>query len=513
MSKVDKIERYENYGIAYVDGKAYTTFCILGANANINEAETSDLQNNIVVVGDHFNLNGFTVASHGIDNNLPYEVKYHVKKNSALPEILKKQTRIMYGQGLGLYMVDDDADASKRQWVNKNYSEVFEWLDSWDKDPDLEPVAVYAKQSIMEYYYMEGIYSQWLYNKSRRVNGKYSLPVRGLKSLSGVKCRLAKNGTIDPHRLIKDEDCNTVLFTDWRMRNMLDVDIFPRFERANPFKHATAVNYVKDRGFDEDIYSEPSYYAGLKDWIIGINLSPKYINDYLKNSLSAKLHVKIPNAWIEKNEKTLKDLCNANHEKENAGDKLVKEYAGISLTDANNKALKFSYDLLEQLINKKISDVTNVLSGAGENQGKAFWSRTFLTEYGVEEWKFEEIPVKYSEYIKSLLEYDTAALKRILTGKGLDPAISNISNEGVFNSGSQVYYSYLVYLDTQGFAEDFILEDLNRALWINFPDCQKKRVKFGFKRFSPPKQQETDPTDRMDANVKPVKNNQSSVNQ
>ena len=505
MNKVERIERYDNYGIAYVDGKAYTTFCILGAQTQIDDPTVNDLQNNIVVVGDHFNLNGFTVASHGIDNNLPAEVKYHVKRNSALPEILKKQTRIMYGQGLGLYQVDDEEDATKRKWVSKNFADVFEWLDSWDKDPDLEPVAVYAKQTIMEYYYMEGFYDQWLFNKSRRIGGNLSLPVRGLKSLSGVKCRMAKQGVIDPHRLIKDADCDSILYTDWRLRNMLDVDIYPRFDRSNPFKYATCVNYVKDRGFDEEIYSEPSYYAGLKDWIIGINLSPKYINSYLKNSLSAKLHVKIPDAWIKKNEETLKALCEQNQNAESGGTKLVTEYAGISLVDTNNKALKFSYDFLEQLINKKISDVTSVLSGSGENQGKAFWSRTFRTEYGVEEWAFEEIPIKYAEYIKSLLEYDSAALKRVLTGKGLDPAISNISNEGVFNSGAQVYYSYLVYLDTQGFAEEFILEDLNRALWINFPRCQKARVKLGFKRFAPPRQQETTPNDRMDANGKPSK--------
>ena len=489
-----EVKRYgHDKGIGFADGKAFLTFSILGAKG-VSELIDTDMANNVTVVGDHFNMKGFTIASHGKDNQLPTEVKTLIKANSTLPEILKKQVRMMYGQGLSLYVVDEEADPTKRKWVAKDYYDVLNWLDSWDKDPELDSAANYAKQAIQDYYYLEGFYNQWFFNKSRRING--SMPIRGLKFLSSAKCRLAKNGTIEPHRLMKDEDCDSVLYTDWRLRNFLDIDSFPRFNTSNPLKYATAVNYVRDRGFDELIYSEPTFFAGLKEWIIGENLSPKYINSYLKDSLSAKLHIIIPHAWIERNEKTLREICERNQE----SDKLTKKYAGVDLVDSNGKALLFSYDLLEELINKKIADVTAVLSGAGENQGKAFWSRSFRTADGLEEWEFKEIPVKYAEFIKSLLDYDVAAVKRILAGKGIDPAISNIGNEGVFNSGAQVYYSYLVYLDTLGFAEEFILEDLNRALWINFPKCQTARVKLGFKRFAPPRQQETTPNDRMDAN-------------
>jgi hypothetical protein len=509
MSEI-AVKRYgENSGIAFVDSKAYTTFSILGAESQLDIADAeNDIHNNVTVLGDHFNLNGFTIASHGHHNNLPNEVKRHVKYNAVLPELLKKQCRIMYGHGIGLYKDTDEGNPVNRQWVDKKlYADVFKWLNSWDRDPELEPSDIYLKNTIQEYFYMEGLYNQWFYNKSRRIGGSYGLPVRGLKHKSGSRCRLAKNGTIPPSRMIKDEDCDTVLYTDWRLTNMMDIDIYPRFDRSNPFKYNTAINYVRDSGFDELIYSEPIFYAGLKDWITGANRNPKYINSFLKDSLSARLHVKIPNAWIEKNAEELRSICKANYDAETNSEPLTKEYGGVSLVADNGKALKFTWDLVEQLLNKKIADITSVMSGAGKNQGKTFWSRSFRTEYGVEEWVFEEIPLKYSEFVKSLLDYNSTANKLILAGKGIDPAISNIGNEGVFNSGAQVYYSYLVYLDTQCYAEEFILKDLNRALYINFPKLEDEMLRFGFKRFAPPRQQDVTPANRMDNNQQPTTNN------
>jgi hypothetical protein len=492
---------YKPSGQSLVDGIPYTSYSIIGHH--LGEAppqeENADFANNITILGDHFNLEGFTIASHGHRNQLPQEIKNYFKENSTIPQILKKMVRIMFGQGLSLYQEDEESEPYKRKWVSKDYADVLNWLDSWDKQGDLDSVENYLKRVIQDYFYTEGYYNQWLLNKSRRTAG--AMPVRGLKFQNNIKCRLAKNGTISPNQLIKDSDCDTVIYTDWRFLRMLDIEYFSRFDKSNPFKYPTSVNYVRDRGFDEEIYAEPTFYFGLKEWIKGSNLSPKFINSYLKNSLSAKIHVKIPNAWLEKNKEILTELCKQNYERQTEDKKIIEEYAGIEI------GTEYSDQLLENLVNKKIGDATSVLSGAGENQGKAFWSRTFLTEHGIEEWKFEEIPSKYKEYIDSLTSYDSTAIKRILMGLGIPPEISNVGNEGIFSSGSQIYYAYLVFLDTQGFAEDFILEDLNRAARLNFPKLQTNRVKLGFRRFAPLRQQDTNPTDRLDASQSP--NNQN----
>ena len=138
-----------------------------------------------------------------------------------------------------------------------------------------------------------------------------------------------------------------------------------------------------------------------------------------------------------------------------------------------------------------------VLGGEGKNQGKTFFTRTMLTEHGLEEWKIEDIPTNYGDFIKSIIDFDKRAMQVILAGKGLDPAISNVGNEGVFNSGAQVYYAYLVYLDSLHFAEEICTEDLRFAAWLNFPELEQNNVQIGFLRTAPPRQQETTPEERM----------------
>jgi len=499
------VQNYGSYGYSSKDGKAYMTFA-LGTSEDTWEMEREKMNyNRFIVVGDRINFEGFTIATNGNNNYLPNEAKQYVKYNPFLPEILAKQARMMYGRGPELYIDDIEditpgastqpSDGKIRRWVSKKtYPEVWAWLNSWDRDPDLEPLHTYAKQAIHEYYYMEDGYNQYFFNKSRRVNG--SMPVRGLKYLNGAHCRLGTTKTIDRRARILDSDLDIVLVGDWTKLNMYDLDQWPRFVRSDPFRYPSSVNYVRDRSFDEDIYSTPTYFYGLKEWIKGTNLNPKYINSYLENSLSAKIHVIIPDAWIKQIEETLKNICRDNEARKTAGKPLQTEFEGVKEIGTD-----FSYELLTAVINKKIEMVTAVLSGAGKNQGKAYWSRSFLTEHGIEKWTFEDIPVKYSEFIKSVIDFNKESTRMIVAGKGLDPAISNLSNEGVFNSGAQVYYSYLVYLDTLGYAEEFILEDLNRALWLNFPRLVTNNVKIGFKRFAPERQQDTSPQNRIQNNI------------
>jgi hypothetical protein len=51
------------------------------------------------------------------------------------------------------------------------------------------------------------------------------------------------------------------------------------------------------------------------------------------------------------------------------------------------------------------------------------------------------------------------------------------------------------------YAEDYIFEDINRALWINFPRLEKDGVRLGFYRSAPARQQDIAPADRFQNNV------------
>ncbi len=484
---------YKNYGSrGYMkEGSACLTFEILGATDQQSVTDDKKDYKPLAFVGEHFQFQNFTVAAHGPDNQLPALAVSLIRNNPYLPEILKKQARITYGQGVGLY-IDEEGDDNKRKrtWVTAKYPQVMNWLDSWKSYSDLDAYEVYFKRALFEYYYMEGIYNQHLLNRSRRTGGK--MPFRGLKALNGKKIRLAMAGIIDPRQEIKRSDLNYAIYGRWEMPWSYESEIYPMLDRANPFKFANAVNYVADLGFDEDIYAVPTSFYGLQEWIKGANLNPKYVNSYFRNSLNAKIHIKIPNAWIEIKTATLENICKKNKELEQDGKEMITSYDGIAVGKT------FTYDLVEKLIQKKLNDAIEVLSGEGENQGKAFWSRTFKTEHGIESWEFEEIPTKYKEFIESVINYDKRALSVILAGKGLPPSISNVSNEGVFDSGAEIYYNYLLFLDTLRYPEEFVCSDANFQMHFNFPETAKARVKIGFYRFAPERQETISPASRLD---------------
>lgn len=439
----------------------------------------------------------YSVALFGLFNRLPDEVKQLIRNNHILPEILKKQVRYIYGLGLSLYQIKKQGEGEnkrkKRDYFDKSeHSEVWAWLESWKENGLPDNYITYAKKAAHEYYAMEGIFSKYLFNLSRRING--NLPIRGLEFLKSDRCRMAKKGEHDINFPLEDEEMKHVLYGRWNNGVEMVKKAYPRFEEAQPLKHRVAISYVKDMGFGEEIYSIPTFYYGLKEWIKGSNLNAKYINSYLKNSLSAKIHVIIPNSWFELKENTLKSIVQQNLDLQRDGKDLVTKYDGLE-----DIGTVFNYGMVNKLVKVKLREITNLLSGAGENQGKTFTSRSFTTEKGVEEWQFKDIPVKYSEFVKSIIEYDKRAVEVILEGKGLPPAISNVSKDGVYqSSGSDVYYNYIIYLNSLVYAEEFILQDLNNVLQINFPKLKLENIKIGFEINIPARHEELPPKQRLE---------------
>ncbi len=489
------IKRYDNHhGILFQGEQALLTFEIIKSadQAQINRKKEEMLQS--YTLGEFFTLGNYTVASYGTYNNLPGELKLLVRENHLLPEILNKQVRFMYGQGPYLFREEIEKDRKKRYPVaQNNYDEVWKWLNSWKKNGLLQDMEEYLKLCIREYYYTEGIFSRYHFNLSRRIPGGM-IPIRGLEYYPSTRMRLGMNGILDPSAMLEDELLDVVLYGYWEVAFRFDYDVYPRFISSDPFRYPTAVNYVRDLGFGEEVYSFPSFYYGLKEWIKGSNLNPKYINSYLKNSLSARIHVIIPQKWIETKEKVLRDICEENKNREQQGFAIIDSYDGLE-----DIGTMFNYSMVQKLIDAKLKALTAVLSGEGENQGKTFVSRRFRTEHGLEEWEFKDIPLKYSEFITSILQFDTKAVQVILEGKGLDPSISNVSKEGIFQgSGSQSYYNYLIYLNSLYYAEEFITQDINNALAINFPYLRKERIKLGFFRNIPERTEEVPPKDRIE---------------
>lgn len=492
----------EKFGTYTNDATGTTvSFSLLDAASQQEiEAEKKSYQNSVLAT-EVIKMEEFSVAVWGIFNRLPNEVKELIQNNHLLPEILSKQTRFMYGDGPTLYQVKKVGEGENKRKIRESFEKnehpaVWAWLESWEQNGLPEGYLTYLKKVIREYYYLEGYFSRFYFNKSRRING--SLPVRGLEFLKSDRCRLAKKGEHDINYPLEDEELKHVLYGRWDVSLIKTKTIFPRLNRANPLQYANAVSYVKDMGFGDEAYSIPTFFYGLKDWIKGSNINPKYINSYLKNSLNAKIHVLIPDAWFKLKESTLKTITQKNQELQREGKDMITEYEGLT-----NIGPRFSYSMISKLVKIKMKEVTEVLSGEGENQGKAFISRSFKTDNGIEEWQFKDIPTKFKEFVDSILSFDKRGVEVILQGKGLPPSISNVSKDGVFNSsGSDTYYNYLIYLNSLTYAEEFICEDINRALHLNFPTLKQQNIFFGFDRNVPARQEELAPKERIENTTK-----------
>lgn len=442
--------------------------------------------------GEQFAYGEYTVATHGPDNLLPSRVQNMYRQNAYIPEILKKKTRIMYGKGLGLFQIREEEDKEVRIPVSKQHADVLNWVAGWDKN-GLPSFREYIHKVMYDYFYHEIYYSHPRFNVSRRTGGR--MPVRGLVHFSADRSRLAMRGMLPSNETIEDSMCNVVLHNHWDRPFRFDSSEYDRFNPADPFVSAKAIMPVRDLGPGEDIYPIPTGYYGLEQWTQIANLNAPYLHSFLKNSFSARKHVRIPMTWVVTKKAALENLCKKNQEREQADQDLITEFEGLK-----DIGTTYKETFLDKLIQVKMDSLMGVMTGEGENQGKTFYSTTFLTEYGIEKWDIEDIPTNYKDFVDSLTSVDKHALRNILAGIGMDPAITNVSNEGVFNSGAQVYYAYLVFLDTQHFAEEIILQELNRALMLNFPKLEREGTKAMFKRFAPPRQQDVKPGERMENN-------------
>ena len=160
---------------------------------------------------------------------------------------------------------------------------------------------------------------------------------------------------------------------------------------------------------------------------------------------------------------------------------------------------EYSDEILGRYISLELKNLTEFLSGRGKNQGKVYATRSFINESGDEErWKIEEIPQKYKEFIEALLSYDKRADMVLLSAKGIDSSISNVSSEGIISkSGSDAYYNYMIYLTQQSIPEKIVCADVNYALKLNFPKDYAQGIRIGFYRPSVHKQEEISPSKRM----------------
>jgi hypothetical protein len=491
-------ERYgDNLGIVYDNSREAVLTWSVESPAEDDFLTNNKLNRTSAFLSDHsvIPIDGYFVAPFGKQhNNLPMEVRELISKNPYLPELLEKQIRFLYGSGPYLYKQELRENSEGEVVVVRvpvENAEIQSWLDSWETN-GLEDYRFFLLEQTREFYYSESLFQQYHFAKSRRTGGK--LPVIGLEAVSSSKARLAStNPKYAAGATLEKKDFNYIIVGDWLTTADNKYKVFNLYEKAEPFKFPTAISYTKNTSYAEEIYSYLPWFYGLKEWIRASNLNPKYLNSFLRNSLSARLHCIIPYSWVISKREILQGLCKRNSDLASANKPIQEMFEGVKL------GIEFREEMVSQLINNKLRQITELMSGEGKNQGKLFSSQSFQTENGIDQWKFEEIPMKSKEYIETIISLDKRAVDVILAGKGIDASLSNVSKDGIISkSGADAYYNYLIYLTTLSIPEFIITYDINNTIKLNFP---KTDIRIGFWRPVVKRQEDVAPKKRMNNNT------------
>ncbi|GHT60473.1 hypothetical protein FACS189451_00590 [Bacteroidia bacterium] len=477
--------------------KGVVTFEIQGISEReeIREKEYQNLYSRYIINQMSMRLGDFTIPLWGEGHNLyPQQVFATTSENKLLPEVIQKQVKFLFGKGPRLYkeIIQGEGEKQRRVRIPVEMPEVQDWLESWEEN-GYEPYWEYLQNLINDYYYVNTCVTQYVYSKSRRLvgqnQGSKPRPILALNYIGSESARLATKKDSQTKR-ITNKDCNFVIVGDWMQPNRYDYEVYNRFDPSDPFRYpaAAAFNFLKT--FTKEIYALNAWFKGLFEWVKASNLSPKYLNSYLKNALNAHIHVIIPGSWYNKQREILENICRQNLTGESP---VQEEYKGLKLLDGKGKPVEFYETMVDQLIANELKAITSMMSGEGKNQGKMWAS----TKWGEDGWEFKEFPGKFKEYFESVISLDQRADQVILAGKGIASSITNVENDGVISkSGSDVYYNYLIYIASLTLDEYFILKEINRAIHLNFPEAKKQGVKLGFWIDIPAKLQDTTPSDR-----------------
>lgn len=446
-------------------------------------------------------VDNHTILLKGVLNNEPDDIEQLITENRILPELIEKQIRMLYGAGPHCYQIEFDEKGKRvRRWATN--PEIDEMFDEWK----LKGLPHSANDTVLQvarrYYYMEEFYPRFYFSLSRflpdEMIQKLNLqpPIFGFELLENKRCRLASKKLINVFEDdYEEKDFDMVFVGNWNRGLIRKFKKYKKFQLSKARSYRVAVGHYKNDAVGS-IYGVNKFYKGTREWILGSNLTPKNINSFIRNSLAAKVHVIIPDAWCESKKKMISAYCEINQ-------KLQEENKTLIKINDIEIGTEYHEHLFTLYVNAEVKKLFKYLSGE-DNQGKAFVSYSFRTGNTEEErWRFETIDLKYKEYVESLISYDKRSDEVLLSAKGIDGSISNITKDGVISkSGADLYYNYIIYLFmNRPIAEEKVMEPFNDMIRINKPHLYAEGWRRGLYVDVPQRQEDTSSNDRLQNQV------------
>lgn len=468
----------------YVDKNNVITFQV---GAGLAPADIGYSENNLHFFTPQFtNVDGYKIYSRGKNNRGCEQIEKDIKSNRLLPRLVSKQINLLYGKGLHLYKEVMTENGPKRTW--HQVPEVKHWLESWTDNGLESSYSDFALAAIKRFYFHRDFFTKVRMTAGKAI-GRY--PIAGLELLENRNCRLGTKKEDVVTEPVLYNDFRYVLFGDWNRGNK-KFKVYPLFRipEMDNYQYA-AISHHRESSVG-DFYGLNETHEGVKTFLKTSNELPTYIDSFLSNSLAAKIHVIIPNSWVESKRKQIKSICEENRKREK-DNKAPLTFNGMTV------GTEFSESFVIEFMNIELRRLSDYLTGA-KNQGKAYATVSFKSGQDKEEerWKIDPIDLKYKEYITSLIDYDKRVDEVLISAVGIDSSISAVSKPGMISkSGSDAYYNLIIYLlmltpDDQKCAEPF-----NLALQINFPDIYTEGLRFGFYREIPSRQEEVSKDNRL----------------
>lgn len=480
----DTIEMFGNMG-HYLEENNVISFQL----GNSFTPDDPVFNNNVIGALGHLQwlkVTGYSVASRGFNNLQCEEIESDIKKNRLLPKLINKQSTMLFGSGPAVYKRTMADGKISKTWVD--LPNVTDWLESWDRNGMECSYIDFAKAIIKNYYYFHDFFVKW-----RMYNGKRlgMMPIAGMEVVDNKYCRLATIKQDVVTQLVNYKDFGQILVGNWAYGSA-NFQVYPKLDlfEVDNINYA-GISHHRDMS-PGDWYGLNETHSGALPYIKASNDNPIYINSFLKNSLAAKIHIIIPNAWIESKRAQIRQLCDENKKRE-------KDKQTLLSFNEVNIGTTYKESSLIEFVQSELRKLSKYLSGA-PNQGKAYASISFINgQDKVEQrWQIETVDLKYQEYINALIAYDKRADEVMLSSVGMDSSISAVSKDGVISkSGADVYYNYLIYLMQLGPDDQKCSEPFNWALRLNFPDLYKQGYRIGYYRDVPQRQEDLSSDQRL----------------
>lgn len=479
------IEMAGNLG-TYVDDQNVISFQV-GASVSMDEYDENFTRvKNDIYVPRFMDVNGYHVYSRGTDNRSCEHIERDIKRNRLLPRLIDKQVKFLYGKGLLPYRERVVEGKVVRVW--EQVDELTQWLESWEDNGIEHSHVDFSLASIKRYYYFRDFFVKLRMSAGKAIG---RAPIAGLELLENKNCRLATMKEDVVNETVLYKDFRYVMHGEWN-KGGSKFKVYPLF-RMNEFEQYqyAAVSHHRESSVG-DFYGLNETHEGVKTFLKTSNEIPTYIDSFLENSLAAKIHVIIPNEWVESKRKQIRAICEENKRRKK-DDMTLLTYNGIDVGTDYRESLTIKF------MSEELRRLSAYLSGA-KNQGKAYASFSFATGKDGQEqrWKIETIDLKYKEYMSSLIDYDKRVDEVLISAVGIDSSISAVSKPGMISkSGSDSYYNLIIYLLSLTPDDKKCAEPFNIALQLNFPKLYKEGFRWGYYREIPSRQEEVSTDNRL----------------